>query len=383
MVNYYQYKTWKSLFHTLITWILAVQLFRLIRLVGITEYESDSMVTSIFKQTMFDHSLLITTIIGAAVGVLFWLNQYIFKKVERKYMMCYANSLIYRGVSFLTAVIIAIVLSLIILAVAATHYNNVGLVDVISIFIFDKTILVFSLYILVWATIINLIAQIKDKLGPGVFFHLMTGKYQIPKEEDRIFMFIDLNNSTQLAEKLGHLKYSQMLQEYYRDLTDSIFKYGAEVYQYVGDEVVLTWKTKEGLKKANFIRLFFDFQDKIKQKAQVYTDKYGVVPSFKAGANMGLVTVAEVGIIKKEIAYHSDVLNTASRLMYKCQELHEKFLITEKLAKAIPSLVYVNLGSVPLKGKSKEVNVCAIRTLKQLQANTSKVIVPSGQLKQA
>ena len=44
-----------------------------------------------------------------------------------------------------------------------------------------------------------------------------------------------------------------------------------------------------------------------------YLSHYQVVPEFKGGMDMGLVTVAEIGDIKRDIAYHGNVLNTASR----------------------------------------------------------------------
>jgi len=37
--------------------------------------------------------------------------------------------------------------------------------------------------------------------------------------------------------------------------------------------------------------------------------------------NAGVVTVAEVGKYKKEIAYHKDTINTAARIQVKCNEL--------------------------------------------------------------
>ena len=44
------------------------------------------------------------------------------------------------------------------------------------------------------------------------------------------------------------------------------------------------------------------------KKGYVLMSNYGVVPEFKAGLNLGLVTVAEVGEIKKELAYGFEFL---------------------------------------------------------------------------
>ena len=47
----------------------------------------------------------------------------------------------------------------------------------------------------------------------------------------------------------------------------------------------------------------------------LYEKKFGVVPIFRGEIDVGAVTATEVGDIKREIAYHGDPLNTASRLL--------------------------------------------------------------------
>ena len=63
---------------------------------------------------------------------------------------------------------------------------------------------------LVWGiivTITQLFLQINNKFGQGVFWNILRGKYNTPREEQRIFMFLDLNASTTIAERLGDKKY--------------------------------------------------------------------------------------------------------------------------------------------------------------------------------
>jgi adenylate cyclase len=101
------------------------------------------------------------------------------------------------------------------------------------------------------------ILQVSDKFGQGILISFLLGKYHRPKEEDRIFMFMDLKSSTTFAEKLGHIKYSQFIQDCFFDITDIITKYDAEIYQYVGDEVVLSWSIEEGIEQGHCIKTFF------------------------------------------------------------------------------------------------------------------------------
>jgi hypothetical protein len=58
----------------------------------------------------------------------------------------------------------------------------------------------------------------------------------------------------------------------------------------------LTWKVEQGLINNNCIETYYTFQGIIHGKKDYYINKYGIIPEFKAGVNMGKVTVAEVGV---------------------------------------------------------------------------------------
>jgi adenylate cyclase len=207
------------------------------------------------------------------------------------------------------------------------------------------------------------ILQINEKFGQGVLINFLLGKYHRPKEDKRIFMFMDLKSSTTHAEKLGHIKYSQLIQDCFFDLTDIVLSYEAKIYQYVGDEVVLSWDVNKGIKHQNCLKTFFAYDSLLQSKSDYYKNKYGLVPEFKAGLNLGPVTVAEVGEIKKELAYHGDVLNTAARIQGKCNEYKSKLLISEGLKTHFTKQMtygFEFLGDVILKGKEESVNIYAV-----------------------
>lgn len=168
------------------------------------------------------------------------------------------------------------------------------------------------------------------------------------------------------AEKLGYIKYSQLIQDCFFDLTDIVLLYEAKIYQRVGDEVVLSWEVDKGLSNQNCIKINFAYVRRLEQKSEYYKNKYGIVSEFKAGLNLGPVTVAEVGEIKKELAYHGDVLNTAARIQGKCNEYQKKQLISEQLKSQSEEQTSQNfefLGDVQLKGKKENVNIYAVNAV--------------------
>jgi len=90
---------------------------------------------------------------------------------------------------------------------------------------------------------ISFLIQINTKFTPGVLILLLMGRYDNPKEEERIFIFLDLKSSTTHAEKLGHVKYSKLIRDCFLHINYISVKYRAEIYQYVVDEIVLSWPT--------------------------------------------------------------------------------------------------------------------------------------------
>ena len=115
------------------------------------------------------------------------------------------------------------------------------------------------------STILDFYQQVKQKFGRGVFLDIFLGRYHKPKESDRIFAFIDLKSSVTLAEKLGHVRYSHLLQDCFFDLTTQLDKHRAKIYQYVGDQVVLHWSIEDGLKDNRCIHIFFAFADRLEK----------------------------------------------------------------------------------------------------------------------
>lgn len=117
------------------------------------------------------------------------------------------------------------------------------------------------------------------------------------------------------------------------------------------------------MEDANCVRTFFDFQGTINKKSEYYREKYDFVPEFKAGINAGLITIAEVGEIKKEIEHHGDVLNTAARIQDLCNKYSKKLLASESIVERLDkdSKLSIELqGSILLRGKEQEVKIYSI-----------------------
>lgn len=203
--------------------------------------------------------------------------------------------------------------------------------------------------------------NVNEKYGPGVLFKLIMGRYHRPREETRIFMFVDIKSSTMIAEKLGHIRFFELLNDFFRDITNPILNSFGEIYQYVGDEVVVSWSIEDGARNANCIRCFYAMREAIQKQSRRYKENYGFVPEFKAGLHYGVVTVGEIGVIKRDIVYSGDVLNTAARIQSMCNKFRVKILLSKYLLDKLnlPPHEYPSkrMGNIELKGKRKKVEL--------------------------
>ncbi len=217
--------------------------------------------------------------------------------------------------------------------------------------------------------LINFSVQVNNLLGKGVLFNYIIGKYHKPVIEERIFMFLDLESSTTIAEKIGPIAYHRFMNNFFFDINDPIIESKGEIYQYVGDEVIISWKRKSGIKNANCIECFFRICRRIENLSEEYTKEFGIVPGFKAGVHIGEAVIGEVGDSKKEIVFHGDVLNTTSRIQGQAKLLNKPLLISEDLFLVFNSAGKLNshyqfefLGKTKLKGKENESGIYSVNS---------------------
>jgi adenylate cyclase len=303
------------------------------------------------------NGVILGVVIGATSAVV---ENYLFQ--ERFRRLPFSTVLVVRTIFYLTLVSAAILLVVI-------NYQRVrkgiGVSDVLRdpdflAFLHEGEFLAAVGFTLVASTSINFIRQINRLLGQNVLLSYITGRYHLPKEEMRIFLFLDLDGSTTLAEQLGNVRYHALLNDFFYDLTEPILWSDGEIYQYVGDEVVVTWPLARGVANANAVRCYYRIVEKITELAEDYRSRYGLVPTFKAGLHVGRVIVAEVGDIKKEIVFHGDPVNTVARILASCHPLGAPILVSSDLVALLPpidGLAARSIGTIRLRGKGEQVEL--------------------------
>jgi adenylate cyclase len=75
-------------------------------------------------------------------------------------------------------------------------------------------------------TLTQIIIEFIEKYSPGIFFAIFFGKYLKPKNEYLIIMFIDLKNSTPIAEKMDTAHYFQFIRAFIYHISTALLDWG-------------------------------------------------------------------------------------------------------------------------------------------------------------
>ncbi len=286
-------------------------------------------------------------IMGLLIGIL---EEFVFKKAFHR-ISSLAVTLIR---VFLYSVLISLILAAV-LSIEIAFENGIEYGDAMVQYLKGPEFTRDYLFSLSFIAIALFLLEIIQLIGKKNFFRLFFGLYRQPREVTRIFMFLDLKDSTSIAEKLGNKMYSALIRDFFYDISDAIILFKGEIYQYAGDEIIVVWPGKKS--NLNCIRCFFKMKGLVHKRHEYYTTKYGFMPSFKAGMHMGEVIVTTVGKLKKEIVYHGDVLNTTARIEGKCNELEQELLVSEDMLSMLQNqndYLVTGVGIISLKGKSQD-----------------------------
>ncbi|MGD1947270.1 MAG: adenylate/guanylate cyclase domain-containing protein [Croceivirga sp.] len=222
------------------------------------------------------------------------------------------------------------------------------------------------LFFMVISILMFFISNLERRMG-NVYrlFSQSMGKAIHPKLSEKGFMFVDLNDATTIAERLGSETYANLLRDCFDMLNELVATTPFEIYQFVGDEAVITWDTWIPSSDRKALDLFCDFKGYLEENGRYFERYYHLRPYFKCAIHSGPAVQSEIGKEKMHLVYHGDVLNTTSRLLGQCHFQNTDIIISETAVVQKQHLEnkyelwpmeYTNL-----KGKSKPVKAYVVR----------------------
>jgi adenylate cyclase len=216
-------------------------------------------------------------------------------------------------------------------------------------------------------------------IGGPMLTSIALGTYRRPTRAQLIVMFLDIADSTRLAEDMGELRVHDLITRFFFDIEEPIVDHGGTVHAYVGDEVIVTWPiTPDRVRNARSLSCFFAIERKMAQLADNYRREFGVVPRFRAGLHAGTVIVSECGSAKRQLAFFGDTMNVAARLCEYCKTAGQHLVVSGDLLRqaAITPDLNVSAGnSVALRGRQESIDVHIVQQIVRNELPAAREVV--------
>ena len=211
--------------------------------------------------------------------------------------------------------------------------------------------------------IIIFVLHVGRLVGGQTLRNLILGRYHRPRMEERFFLFVDIVGSTRIAEKIGPLRMHRFLNRVFALAADPISDHHGEIYQYVGDEIVVTWRVAKGRHASRPLACFFAIQSVLADAGPWFEAHLDVVPAIRGALHAGSVVTGEVGVNRRSIVFHGDVMNVTARLEQAAREFDCPLLVSADAIDLLTDMAayrLIDLGCQSLRGRQTPMQVYAV-----------------------
>ncbi len=213
--------------------------------------------------------------------------------------------------------------------------------------------------LIVFSTFMVTLLRVISFIGGRNLFFLMTGKYRKPVIENKVFMFLDMKDSTQLVEQLGPIKTRELIGKLFYDISRPIANHDGEIYRFTGDGLVATWSLDDFDDLGFLLDMIDDIFNSISNESEHYQSNYSHQPEFRIGMHCGKIVVSEEGNIKRAIGYYGEAIHIAARLEQQAKKLGKDFLLSASVVSRIKQGHHRlnSLGPFQLKGIHESIEI--------------------------
>jgi adenylate cyclase len=210
----------------------------------------------------------------------------------------------------------------------------------------------------VFSVIGVLMMRVIHFIGLENLFHLMVGTYHRPVRERKVLLFLDINGSTALGERLGALSMRSLVGKFLSDLSAPITDHDGEIYLYKGDGLIAIWNWAAARDQENILRAVDAMYCVIERQHFAYQKQFGIVPSFRIGIHGGEVIVSEQGDTKRSIGIYGDAINIAARMEEVARAHNVRCIVSDAVVAALANHDRLReIGEETVKGISTSIRV--------------------------
>ena len=207
------------------------------------------------------------------------------------------------------------------------------------------------------------VIRVAHFIGIDTLFHLTIGTYHRPVVENKVLMFLDINDSTALAVQLGAIEMKSFLGKFLFDISAPITNNGGDIYLYKGDGLIALWPWQEAVSSSKILLAIDAVFGMIQTEHDLYLKQFGVLPTFRIGVHGGEVVVSEQGDTKRSIGIYGDTINIAARMEEAAKVHGVPCVISGDVARALPgtSARLVPIGYEKVRGILTEIPIFEYR----------------------
>jgi adenylate cyclase len=200
-------------------------------------------------------------------------------------------------------------------------------------------------------------------IGIETLFHLTVGTYHRPVLQEKVLIFLDINNSTALAEQLGAVRTKSLVGKFLFDISKPITDHGGEIYLYKGDGLIALWDWNDAIRGNRILRTIDAIFATIGRERGEYLEQFGVVPSFRIGVHGGEVVVSEQGDTKRAIGVYGSTINIAARMEEAAKAHHVACAMSGDIAENLldDEGRLILIGHEIVRGSSTEIPIYEYR----------------------
>jgi adenylate cyclase len=189
-------------------------------------------------------------------------------------------------------------------------------------------------------------------------------------------LFSDVMGFTSLSERRQPEEVVSLLNEYFEEMANIIFRWDGTLDKFVGDEIMALWGAP--IEQPNHaelaIRCALHMSDKLDRLQEMWRSRGSDILDVGIGLNTGEVLIGNIGAQGKKMDYTAigDHVNLAARVEKLTRQYGTRILLTENTYDQVAPLIergalshveLKELASVKVKGKEKEAKIFGLKSL--------------------
>jgi len=174
-------------------------------------------------------------------------------------------------------------------------------------------------------------------------------------------LFSDIRSFTSIVERLAPNQLTQLMQEYFNEMTDAVLATDGIIDKFIGDALMAFWGApiEQPDQADRAVRTAIEMTRRLKNLQKRWAENGLPTLDIGIGINLGVATIGNFGSSRRfDYTVMGDTVNAASRLESLNKEYQSHIIISESTKKQLTFRTETrDLGEITIRGKEKPFHV--------------------------